>query len=336
MGTSLEVIAKLSSKSTTNALRFAQQISYQVQQTQHVLSTRQLCSRDFEVLVDTNGYFYHYNLVRCVSNGSNEYSHDLNHAMEYLQKINETAWSVVHQKDRLTATTLLDSINTTSPRYCGWFKCYFSSKATPTTSGYLLMSAKTEGEYQNVLQAWKLARRLSREYGAQQLFRGSPYRISVRNPTTIKALKDTPLQTENGGRFNAQYPLIVQEVWTAPPHQVIKFYHPFIAKYGQATNATEIIENLAQDAIVSHSFVAARLLNDIDRTQQMIRNEALCVYDFQVLLDYTGNLYHIDLDRCFETNEPPAAPQAHADALLTFLEDLKLIARQTLLPSWKN
>ena len=52
----------------------------------------------------------------------------------------------------------------------------------------------------------------------------------------------------------------------------------------------------------------------------MIRDKALCTYDFQVLLDYSGNVYHLDLDRCLETGQAHLAENA---LVLDFLDDLK-------------
>ena len=288
-------------------------------------------------MIDSTGKLYHLHLARC-------FIHDrpglllkdtpLDVIADHLRSLQETARHAAQDTNdevRLTTATILSHIDTTSSnaaRYCGWFKCFFAAENV-STSGYLVHSAQSNQDYWNILAAWKLARNLTRDYGALHLLRGSPYRIQI-TQDVVQQLKHVPLQTENGGRLNSQQPLIVQHVWKAPLHQVIKFYQPFQAKYGQDTNATAIIDALFAHAVTTWPDVAARLVRQVDCTKQMIRNQAICVYDFQVLLDFTGNFYHFDIDRCLEPMpaEYGKSPFDHADALMVFLDQLAEQAMQ--------
>ncbi len=152
---------------------------------------------------------------------------------------------------------------------CGWHKCFFRSKSNRQV-GYLvarstgMSSSEKRKRLKSLDSAYNLAKYLEQEYNIRHFLIAPPTSLTV--DKSLESRMNSNLKSETNRRnFNQQ---------RFPKGSVA-----FVEKVKPAPRHALLVGCKESKRNLFHKVV----------------------YDFQVLIDTKGNLYHLDFDRCFST-----------------------------------
>jgi hypothetical protein len=204
--------------------------------------------------------------------------------------------------------------------------------------GYLVAQERTSLErnkFESLEQAYHYAKYLEATYRIKQFLREPPFRFHCTKPLATalnrhsyqQQFSKIAAQKVEKKSFTPNQMIYVQKVQIAPtPSLLIGCHH---TKFSHAWD--ELMEFLThvvhhhqqkqqlhpttrwlqqeqqpsssqQQQQVERDF-AETLALEVNDTIHLLVQEPRLVLDFQVLLDIHGNLYHLDLDRCFEVEK---------------------------------
>lgn len=169
---------------------------------------------------------------------------------------------------------------------CGSHKCFFPSLADPSR-GYLVSAPsgahrETTGTHplDDAVRAYEYALGLEEELGVRHLLTDPPFEAEA-PPGFADGLRvdDRP------GRYDGAERLIVQPTATAPGGSV-------------AVKCIEL-ERLASQPVVRDMDAGARttLLGELRRTVEVVAARPELLWDFQLMIDPRGRVYHLDFER---------------------------------------
>lgn len=206
-------------------------------------------------------------------------------------------------------STQLDSLfdvkdlDVTRRTTCGWEKCFFHSKSDKHV-GYLLAptTKRTRRRFKAIEGAYKYAEYLKREYNITHFLLAPPTRIKVTKSLESRLnhnLWDEHFRRSYGKRykrFKSGQTIVAQTVQKAPKEMLL---------LGCKKSKLHAIQKNMDKFIVkikdTESF-AKRFKESFAETRQLLQKEPGLALDFQVWIDTSANIYHLDFDRAFNTN----------------------------------
>ena len=228
------------------------------------------------------------------------------------------------------------SINGTDPAVCGQSKCFVNVQNDPTI-GYIVMVRKASHIFRKSLEAYQRAMDMHDKHGIQHLYLEPPHIVDQLLPCIRSQLVNHQrLVTPNANipPVNFSVPnsgdtsIIIQKCRRAPqPHLLVgiggpkgkharTLLEPFVRTH--VTNATRFVNQLGLERI---------------RTISMLHDEPCLVSDFQVLLDSSGTMFHLDFDRCPSLTISPSALEKSIrkfNAVMDILVDVALHGNTTI------
>jgi len=200
---------------------------------------------------------------------------------------------------------------------CGGFKCFYRVKHTYRNRpvGYV---AGSKTQLKEILwQAYDFAQELERKYGLQHTMLKAPETIQLRIPfwrpkerhqrqhqlDDLAAFLDTNA-TERGPsfkRFSNQKQLYVQLVENVLLQDNPALFWGFTDyKQGLAEESMDqFVGFLLQQTRTERQDFVTNLQRNVDELRPVLRKEVCLNNDFQIVIRNTGELVHLDLDRCF-------------------------------------
>ena len=204
---------------------------------------------------------------------------------------------------------------------CGYRKCFFHS-STNDNEGYLV--ARGGHDYMSRLdRIWQVARRLEEKYSIRQFLLEEPQLVQLPDMSTLKRLNKMARQSVRTSKKsmyfgNAQkepyaqarmdnpdtaHTVAIQKVQLAPtPNMIVRCSFFGFGREGafRFDEQSSTKEEFAQ-AVTNHfggerSFMNV-LASEMKQLIRLLGQEPELWYDFQFMVDYTGTIYHIDLDR---------------------------------------
>jgi hypothetical protein len=240
---------------------------------------------------------------------------------------------------------------------CAWFKCLFRSKTQQQQAeegknrhknqfGYLVAQKRTSLErnkFESLEQAYHYAKFLEETYQIKQFLLEPPFQfhctevlatVLTTHSYQQQFSKSVAHQVEKK-TFTPNKMIYVQKVQIAPtPSLLIGCHH---TKLSHAWD--ELMEFLTHVVVHHHPHkqqqkkdFARTLALEVKDTIHLLVQEPRLVRDFQVLLDTHGNLYHLDLDRCFEVEKKNLnlTKYRHSKNFLECLDNFQNITTQAI------
>lgn len=185
---------------------------------------------------------------------------------------------------------------------CGWHKCFFRSKSNPQV-GYLIArstemsSREKKKRLQSLDLAYQLAKHLEQEYNIRHFLIAPPISLTVDKSLESRMNNNLKSETNRKNFKKRRFPkgsvAFAEKVKPAPSHALLigckesklKLFHKVVDKFISRVHDKE-------------SF-ARQLTKSFAELRTVLLHEPCLLYDFQVLIDVKGNLYHLDFDRCF-------------------------------------
>ena len=217
---------------------------------------------------------------------------------------------------------ILQSLDYDTKAICGGYKCFFRIKDNDSVAYLVSIEPIHKEGYQRLNAAYALAKHLDVEYPKITHFLlEPPYQLNNlteywatqlnsnligQQKTITKWLKAAPEKDPDakphhryGPRYLPNEHIFIQKVQLAPnPYLIIG------CEGGKLQETIRDVEKLVKNSVPKKnrkSFLN-NLHDNISYIKQVVDqngNYGCLVWDFQLLLDTSGNLYHIDLDRCF-------------------------------------
>ncbi len=222
-------------------------------------------------------------------------------------------------------------------------------------TGYLI--GKTNEMDEAILDGWKIAQYLEAKFGIKHFFLEPPIQVNVKDfplvPIFLSILKGAERESyiQRLEFVGAGATTVVQKVAVAPnTFQKIKVIVDFLENehvYATENKILASMEALLDASIAERGIPDARVEArecgffsqlDIEMTRliELLHHEPLMALDFQFILDTSGNLYHIDLDRVVNfPNQHTLKPfnQTNFDANLRSMLD-KSLRITTIIRQW--
>lgn len=218
-------------------------------------------------------------------------------------------------------------LNTTKGGACGYRKCFFHSNVNDQ-EGYLI--ARGGFDYMPRLERiWKVARRLDRKHHIRHFLLEPPHLVQMPTASTLMQLNKMARRSVRDTRKNSYYygyteeeayaqarrenpdtahTVAIQRVQLAPSPNMIVRCSFFRAGRGgdfqfddQSSPKNEFAQAVAHHyesstADASREFMEA-FTKEMKQMIRLLGQEPELWYDFQFMLDFSGAIYHIDLDR---------------------------------------
>jgi len=220
-----------------------------------------------------------------------------------------------------------DNLDLTRSIPCGANKCFFRIKGAPRV-GYLATLKRFGSErdwFHEMESSYHLAMHLEEKYSIQHLLLDHPTRVIV-----TKALAT---------RMNAN---LWRESDGSPPHYT-EGATAILQKSRAATEPNLLIGNSPDKmkmlerhlgafvaSIQDKELFARQFAENMNVTRNIVKEQPCLLRDFQALVDTEGQLYHFDLDRCFELGYQSVEWALIEPNLRDWLEAFGRIERQVL------
>lgn len=170
------------------------------------------------------------------------------------------------------------------PWQCGRIKCFFFSTKDPT-NGYLVADQRHEHQSK---QTYQYAQKLESEYGIRHFFSGPPFETTIPEYFAERMAAAGNDNQNSNDRFDGATSVVVQPSRSAPEYSIIfkctkvRLYHTLdhVINYGREGYEERLLEELAT-------------------TFGVVESNPGLVFDFQVMIDLDGRIYHLDLDRVY-------------------------------------
>lgn len=195
-----------------------------------------------------------------------------------------------------------EDLDGTKPAPCGWHKCFFHSKSSDQI-GYLVArstgksnSAKRK-RLESLDSAWQLAKHLEQEYNIHHFLIAPPINVTVSKSLASRLnqnLKsETARQRFKKRRFPKGSTAFVEKVKPAPNHTLL-----IGCKDSKLNLFKKVVDKFVLRVKDKESFIR-NFKESFANLREILHKEPCLLYDFQVVIDTSGNLYHLDFDRCF-------------------------------------
>lgn len=192
---------------------------------------------------------------------------------------------------------------------CGANKCFFRLKTDPTV-GYLVQpdvfryDKRTSPEqlFHTQVVSWEFAEQLRTEHGIHHFLLEPPSKVKVTKKLARKLNANIFSEAREVKYKKRRFPrgstAFIQKVRLAPEPNIIFGSTPTKRAYFKR-NADEFLEKVSdKEAFLKRFSEGLRL------TKKLLASEPCLCNDFQVLLDTSGHLHHLDFDRCFSSRHP--------------------------------
>jgi hypothetical protein len=212
----------------------------------------------------------------------------------------------------------LDNLGET---FCGVKKCFVRLKSNKQV-GYLLMhkgdckvSVCEEDVYKEFKKTWTLAKHLKEDYDASTLLLEPPLELLDKDKHFVSQLNahlaivleannkiSGPTKKKSGiGKISTGQALVVQKVQVVPKPNM--FWHIWWKKSIKPTDLKVFMHFLNVSVTGDKGSFSRNLLGNLSVTRQILQDKkyACLNRDFQFIIDYEGEIHHLDLDRCFES-----------------------------------
>jgi len=243
---------------------------------------------------------------------SNEQHHNVSEATNKMKK--------KEKHDHANATPQLDvfhpdDLDVSKRVPCGWEKCFYHSKSDDKV-GYLVArstgksSSARRGRLKSLDAAWQLAKHLQQEYNINHFLIAPPVNVTVskilESRLNHNLKSETRRQKFNKKRFPKGSTAFVEKVKPAPKHTLL-----IGCKKSKLVLFKRVIDKFALRVKDKESF-AHHFKKSFADLKELLHHEPCLLYDFHVVLDAKGNLYHLDFDRCFsmKTAKKKSGPSA--------------------------
>lgn len=217
------------------------------------------------------------------------------------EKVNKEPLLAHHHNVSSVASETIDmfDLDPSKPALCGFIKCYFRSKSDSQV-GYVVAptSKKTKGRLKSLTAAWNLAEQLRREYNTTHFLLAPPANAHVTNELYSRLNSNlfnerTQKVNKKLTRFRKSSTVVVQKVRPAPKERImIGCARPKLRVLNKQIN--KFITKVDDKA----SF-ARRFKESFTQVRKLLVHEPCLIIDFQIFVDTFGNIYHLDIDRCF-------------------------------------
>jgi len=211
-----------------------------------------------------------------------------------------------------------------NPLSCGKSKCAFRSEKGPDVYGYLVTQSINDIE----MHAFELAQSLTKNFGIRQLNAAPPRSIpcTASLAITLAANLTEAIKAPIAPGKDRQFRKSLHDYWNCQSVPESKLYlQPILLaprdslefKPGSTGNRKEqdrnmkaymgkleefatgsITRTMAKDEL---SRIEKQLASDSEALNQMVQHTSCLCNDFQILIDpWTGKIYHMDFDRCWQ------------------------------------
>jgi len=174
--------------------------------------------------------------------------------------------------------------------HCGKHKCFYYSSLNNATTGYVIWDPKVGTKVQRALEIWKLAKKYESIYNIRHFLLGPPFEkdlpkgmIDRLNKKFIASNKDK-LTLSNTKHFKGTTSVIIQPNQPAPEGSFVVKCHHYKSFFD------ELLEN-------RHEGFAQSLQKELASTIALAKKIPHIGYDFQLMIDRDGKIYHLDFGR---------------------------------------
>jgi len=208
--------------------------------------------------------------------------------------------------DAYETSDFWDSLDLKGEIDCGRCKCLFRQKITASNDnkctgdgencqervGYLVGSNYQGYQFETETRmAWRLANYLKSKFGIRHMLLDEPRKVIV-SPSALEVFHN---RTNKGPKRQQMYTggqyATVQKVRIVPDANRI-IYTPKDKKWAT-------FKWLYREKAVNKTSFEITLKKDVELTLNMLQAVPLLAYDFQMMVDSSGNVYQFDLDRAF-------------------------------------
>lgn len=268
--------------------KFLKTFRKNLDKTRKLLKKEPCMVRDFQVLVDKNGVFYHLDFDRCFNSREED---ETQMCLDYLATVEERI------QVKLRDPFQPNNIKTPEHALCGTNRCFYQTKSSNEV-GYMVVRSQEQGidDSDNTsttthgfaaLQAgWNLAQNLTQEYGIKHFLLSAPGNVAV-SKDLAGALNDD--------RFPEKSSVFVQKILATPtPNLYIGIDESKMESLG---GKVDKFMSFVKD---KNTFVS-RFGESMAHLKILLHHEPCLARDFEALVDVSGSVYHsLNLDRCFE------------------------------------
>lgn len=185
---------------------------------------------------------------------------------------------------------------------CGANKCFFRLKKNRQV-GYLAMLKRFGSErdwFHEMESSYILAKELEEKYGIQHLLLGPPVKMTISNK--LATCMNANLWRESASENRGGSPPIYAEGATAilQKARVASAPHLLIGNSPDKLVMLERHLNSFVASIQDKELFARRFSGSVRVAREVVKEKPCLLRDFQALVDIEGQIYHTDLDRCFE------------------------------------
>jgi len=193
-------------------------------------------------------------------------------------------------------------LNQTKKAICGQSKCLFIDKLDPNI-GYLIKTVNkilnTTASLTQQHKAFDQAQRLKVEYKIRHFLDGPPFidkvptsKIGDRMNSMINIV--VAERTRNQPRYFENTNVIVQRNRMGPiPHALIGCQN--VKKQQSIQSIEKLINNSIKPSDRMRFY--EHFHDELNSTTKILQKEPLLVFDFQVMIDTNGRVYHLDFER---------------------------------------
>lgn len=187
---------------------------------------------------------------------------------------------------------------------CGCSKCFFRNISNKST-GYVIQYYGAEKGMDRLLKTWHYSKYLEHTYGARHFVLGPPVHMNITKNTAKLLntnLEDTCLQPQQEkekqgkskkAKLMFQRKVTAQKNLVAP--QSALMFGSNVRYFRHMKSRMEILLGLTKD----RQAFAERLRKEWNKVLSMMRKEKKLCFDFQIMIDDRGKIYHFDIDRVY-------------------------------------
>lgn len=202
-----------------------------------------------------------------------------------------------------------DYLDLNKPAFCGNFKCFFYDSKN-SDNGYLIRDsagASSDKALDIAVAGWEKAKELELKYHIRHLFLDLPFEVHLPHDI-VDSMNANSYHVKNvvNGRlvkgakpkkyhFHHNTPAIIQPNKSAPTQSIILKCKSL--KEIESLGNYDIFKDIESLASYDKKGFFEQLQSEISFTIALVEKEPFLTYDFQLMIDSNGNIYHLDFDR---------------------------------------
>ena len=207
---------------------------------------------------------------------------------------------------------------------CGHNKCFYKLKSDPRV-GYVAGTNPRIGK--NMWKAYNMANDIIKEkYRMQHVFLQPPVKLLLSDK--FASWLDKNLTSINKGlRFEGRTTVTAQLVEVMPTQSVLFWGaddNKMVSGWGDVD--TWLDHTIRCNAGIHRKNVLAVFLEGVGNLKSLINNHPCLIHDFQIFVRTTGEIVHLDIDRCFAEKKTERSPPGksrineYSGRLLSFIK----------------